>query len=151
MKESLNQYLTVKELAEWVKLSESHIYFLVNKKKIPFAKIGGKLLFDSGKIKDWIESSSFENQNTKQEKQPKQKRKYTKKTISGAENFEGNVEIPEPQNTEPKPEPEPIQEPVPQPESEPESIPETEPNPGGDPMGDPDIIEAEDVINSPLD
>ncbi len=55
MKENLNKYLTVKELSEWVNLSESHIYALKSKKKIPFVKIGGKLLFDSVKIKDWIE------------------------------------------------------------------------------------------------
>jgi excisionase family DNA binding protein len=66
MKENLNEYLTVKELAKWVKLSESHIYFLVNKKKIPHFKLGGKLLFDADKIKVWIEST-----NVTQESEPK--------------------------------------------------------------------------------
>jgi hypothetical protein len=31
---------------------------LVNKRKIPFAKLGGKLLFDKQKIKEWIDFNS---------------------------------------------------------------------------------------------
>jgi len=57
-KENLSEFLTVRELAQWIKLSESHIYFMVNKKKIPFAKLGGKLLFEREKIRKWIESNS---------------------------------------------------------------------------------------------
>jgi excisionase family DNA binding protein len=56
--EKVDDFLTVKELSKWIKLSESHIYFLVNKRKIPFAKLGGKLLFDKQKIKDWIDFNS---------------------------------------------------------------------------------------------
>jgi len=58
--EKVDDFLTVKELSKWIKLSESHIYFLVNKRKIPFAKLGGKLLFDKQKIKDWIDENSPE-------------------------------------------------------------------------------------------
>lgn len=58
--EKVDDFLTVKELSKWIKLSESHIYFLVNKRKIPFAKLGGKLLFDKEKIRLWIESNSPE-------------------------------------------------------------------------------------------
>ncbi len=57
-KEKLQEFLTVRELATWLKLSESHVYFMVNKKKIPFAKLGGKLLFDKQKISQWIEDNS---------------------------------------------------------------------------------------------
>jgi excisionase family DNA binding protein len=56
--EKVDDFLTVRELGKWLKLSESHIYSLVNKKKVPFFKIGGKLLFDKEKIKNWIEASS---------------------------------------------------------------------------------------------
>jgi len=56
--EKVDDFLTVKELSKWIKLSESHIYFLVNKRKIPFAKLGGKLLFDKQKIKEWIDFNS---------------------------------------------------------------------------------------------
>jgi len=57
-KEKLDEFLTVRELARWIKLSESHVYFMVNKKKIPFAKLGGKLLFDKEKIRKWIDKNS---------------------------------------------------------------------------------------------
>ena len=54
----LDDLLTVRELAKWLRLSESHIYSLVSKKKIPFNKIGGKVLFDKQQIKNWIEGQS---------------------------------------------------------------------------------------------
>lgn len=54
----LDDLLTVRELSKWLRMSESHIYTLVSKKKIPFNKIGGKVLFDKQKIKNWIEGQS---------------------------------------------------------------------------------------------
>lgn len=56
--ENVEEFLTVRELAKWIKLSESHVYFLVNKNKIPFAKLGGKLLFNKDNIRKWIEQNS---------------------------------------------------------------------------------------------
>jgi len=70
-KENVEEFLTVRELAKWIKLSESHVYFLVNKNKIPFAKLGGKLLFDKDKIRQWIEQNS--NNVPKPKKSRKQK------------------------------------------------------------------------------
>jgi len=57
-KQNLDDLLTVRELGKWLRLSESHIYSLVSKKKIPYTKIGGKVLFDKQAIKDWIEEQS---------------------------------------------------------------------------------------------
>jgi len=74
-KEKLDEFLTVRELADWIRLSESHVYFLVNKKKIPFVKLGGKLLFDRGKIRSWIDS------NSKQAEKPKPKPKGNAKAV----------------------------------------------------------------------
>lgn len=54
----LDDFLTVRELSKWLRLSESHIYSLVSKKKIPFNKVGGKVLFDKQQIKNWIEAQS---------------------------------------------------------------------------------------------
>jgi len=54
----LDDFLTVRELSKWLRLSESHIYSLVSKKKIPFKKVGGKVLFDKQQIKNWIEAQS---------------------------------------------------------------------------------------------
>jgi excisionase family DNA binding protein len=54
----LDDLLTVRELSKWLRLSESHIYSLVSKKKIPYNKVGGKVLFDKQQIKNWIEAQS---------------------------------------------------------------------------------------------
>lgn len=51
-------FLTVKELCDWIRLSRSKVYSLVTINKIPHAKVGGKILFDKEKIKIWIESQS---------------------------------------------------------------------------------------------
>ena len=53
-----NEFLTVKELCEWIRLSRSKVYALIQENKIPYAKVGGKFLFDKTKIKNWIESQS---------------------------------------------------------------------------------------------
>jgi excisionase family DNA binding protein len=54
----LDDLLTVRELSKWLRLSESHIYSLISKKKIPYNKVGGKVLFDKQQIKNWIEGQS---------------------------------------------------------------------------------------------
>jgi|APGre2960657373_1045057.scaffolds.fasta_scaffold37400_2 putative molybdopterin biosynthesis protein len=51
-------FLTVKELCEWIRLSRSKVYALVTANKIPHAKVGGKILFNKEKIKIWIENQS---------------------------------------------------------------------------------------------
>jgi excisionase family DNA binding protein len=57
--DSISEFLTVAELSIWIRLSRSHIYFLVSKKKIPFIKLGGKLLFSSEEIRNWVDQSSY--------------------------------------------------------------------------------------------
>jgi excisionase family DNA binding protein len=57
-KQVLEELLTVRELGKWLRLSESHIYSLVSKKKIPYSKVGGKVLFDRQAVKNWIEEQS---------------------------------------------------------------------------------------------
>lgn len=52
------EYITLKELCAWIRLSKSHIYKLVSQNKIPHIKLGGKILFDKEKIQDWIDSQS---------------------------------------------------------------------------------------------
>ena len=51
-------FLTVKELCDWIRLSRSKVYALVTANKIPHAKVGGKILFNKEKIKIWIENQS---------------------------------------------------------------------------------------------
>ena len=57
--DSLSEFLTICELSKWIRLSKSHIYCLVSKKKIPFIKLGGKLLFSSAEIRNWVDQSSY--------------------------------------------------------------------------------------------
>jgi excisionase family DNA binding protein len=51
-------FLTVKELCEWIRLSRSNVYALVTANKIPHIKVGGKILFNKEKISIWIENQS---------------------------------------------------------------------------------------------
>ena len=56
----MNDFFTVIELSAWLRLSKSKIYSLVHLKKIPFIKIGAKILFDKEKINIWIKEQSNE-------------------------------------------------------------------------------------------
>ena len=73
--DSLSEFLTICELSKWIRLSKSHIYCLVSKKKIPFIKLGGKLLFSSEEIRNWVDQSSYnpitEKSTTQKERQEK--------------------------------------------------------------------------------
>lgn len=55
MKET-NQMLTVKELSNYLCVSESTIRKMVREYKIPFIRILSKILFDKSKIDFWIET-----------------------------------------------------------------------------------------------
>lgn len=68
-----DRYLTVREAAEWLKMSESHIYFLKYKRKIPYVKLGGKLLFEKDALRRWIDGNS--SVPTLFEKKPRKPRK----------------------------------------------------------------------------
>jgi excisionase family DNA binding protein len=46
----------VQEVAEYLKLSDSYVYTLVSKKKIPHAKIGENVRFDMVDIQEWVNS-----------------------------------------------------------------------------------------------
>ncbi|WP_251943576.1 helix-turn-helix domain-containing protein [Staphylococcus sp. Marseille-Q5304] len=48
-------YLTVKETAELIRMSERHTYKLIQKNVIPHTKIGGKLLINKEKLLDTLE------------------------------------------------------------------------------------------------
>jgi excisionase family DNA binding protein len=53
-----NDFLTVSECSEWLRLGKSTIYSLVQKNEIPHIKVGGKILFERAKIKIWIDNKS---------------------------------------------------------------------------------------------
>jgi excisionase family DNA binding protein len=51
------QYMSVSEVADMLKMSQSHIYTLTSTKKIPHIKLlGKKLLFDKKEINEWLKS-----------------------------------------------------------------------------------------------
>lgn len=58
MKEKV-KFITVKELSKELSITVSHIYTLARNRKIPFTRLGGKLLFDEKKIKDWVAAQTF--------------------------------------------------------------------------------------------
>jgi len=50
-------YMSVSEVADMLKMSQSHIYTLTSTKKIPHIKLlGKKLLFDKNEINQWLKS-----------------------------------------------------------------------------------------------
>jgi excisionase family DNA binding protein len=52
-----SDYFNVTELAEYLKMSVSHIYSLTSKKEIPHIKLlGKKLLFEKKEILNWLKS-----------------------------------------------------------------------------------------------
>ena len=52
-----DNYITVKELQELLPLKITHIYNMIQKKEIPFIKLGGKYLFDKIEINNWVMAS----------------------------------------------------------------------------------------------
>jgi excisionase family DNA binding protein len=53
----MRQYLTVLELSEYIKRSPGAIRNLVMRRRIPFRKPAGRLLFDQSEIDRWIQQS----------------------------------------------------------------------------------------------
>lgn len=49
-----NQMMTVKELADYVCISESTVRKLVRESKIPFVKVLSKILFNKQKVDNWL-------------------------------------------------------------------------------------------------
>lgn len=56
--ETLQVLITVKSLSDWIKISSKVIYRLIDKKEIPYIKIGGKYLFDKQQILEWLKFNS---------------------------------------------------------------------------------------------
>ena len=60
--------LTLKEVAEYLKVTERTIYRMVADRKIPAFKVGGSWRFRLGEIDEWIKSQTHElDQDPKQE------------------------------------------------------------------------------------
>ncbi len=53
------EILTIKEVAEYLKVTERTIYRLAGAKKIPAFKVGGTWRFSRADIDEWIRRSSW--------------------------------------------------------------------------------------------
>lgn len=49
----LPQFLTVQEVADLLRCKKRTIYDMVEQKRIPYRKVGGRLLFDLVEIIEW--------------------------------------------------------------------------------------------------
>ena len=59
----MEKYLSIGELAEYIKLSKSTLYKKVMTSSIPFIKVTGSLLFNREAIDDWLQEHSHETKN----------------------------------------------------------------------------------------
>ena len=57
------RFLTIKETSEYLNLSTSLLYKLVERKQVPHTSIGRKILFDRQRLERFIDENSFEVQN----------------------------------------------------------------------------------------
>jgi len=56
------QYLSVKELSQYVGISIHTIYLWIQLKKIPYYKINGKIVkFNLPEIEEWLKEQRFES------------------------------------------------------------------------------------------
>lgn len=59
--------LTIKEVAEYLKVNERTVYRLAGAKKIPAFKVGGSWRFSRADIDSWIKQQSMEGLETSRE------------------------------------------------------------------------------------
>ena len=57
---SSKHMMTVKQIAEHLNISVPTVYAMVSARRIPFLKIGSKVLFDLSQIKRWIAKNSHD-------------------------------------------------------------------------------------------
>lgn len=56
----MNKLLSIKEASDFLGLRVPTIYKYVCSKKIPYVKLGSRVLFDPEKLINWIENKSVE-------------------------------------------------------------------------------------------
>ena len=61
----IKEYMDIKSLVEYIPLTISTVYTMVHKQKIPFNKIGKKLVFDRVDIDEWIKNGRGTDQKVK--------------------------------------------------------------------------------------
>ena len=56
----VSELLNVKELARRIKVNKSTLYLWVNQRRIPYVKLGAKVLFDEKDIESWVMDNKVE-------------------------------------------------------------------------------------------
>jgi excisionase family DNA binding protein len=57
-----DKWLTMEELATYLKMSRTKLYQMAQKNEIPASKIGNQWRFDRDRIDDWMSSHSNHNE-----------------------------------------------------------------------------------------
>jgi excisionase family DNA binding protein len=58
--EMMTDIMTIKEVADYLKINEKTIYKLAKEKRIPAFKVGGNWRFKKNTIDEWIEKNMYE-------------------------------------------------------------------------------------------
>ncbi len=56
----MSNLLTIDEVSEKIRLKRSTIYKLICMKKIPYLKLGSRVLFDPDRLDEWVQEHNVE-------------------------------------------------------------------------------------------
>ena len=62
-RQSISHFLTPDELADFLKVSKTTVYRLIEKRSVPFYKIGGSLRFKQSEVMEYLEKSRVKSSN----------------------------------------------------------------------------------------
>lgn len=62
MEMQMNDILTIPEVARYLKLSKSKVYYLVQQGKIPHIKIGRNVRIKESELQQWLEQNAQKKQ-----------------------------------------------------------------------------------------
>ena len=70
---AIDRWLTLDELAEYLKLSQSKLYRMAQNGEIPASKVGSQWRFDRHEIDTWMKNQKPDTANTKNNQQRAEK------------------------------------------------------------------------------
>ena len=54
-----DRLMTADEVASWLRIPRSTVYQLTRSRRIPYLKVGRRVLFDHGRVAAWVESRTI--------------------------------------------------------------------------------------------
>jgi excisionase family DNA binding protein len=54
-----DRLMTADEVAAWLRIPRSTVYQLTRSRRIPYLKVGRRVLFDHGSVAAWVESRTI--------------------------------------------------------------------------------------------